>query len=203
LVTSIQEDKRVIFWMLLVRNNSEKSLAAGVRHRLEDTQTFLRPHMSAVVLGASVSGYEMLNASRTAANDFDAQYCSRMNTSFTRVYTVLAPAQSLRNWREQRPSRKDDFVLRVTEDSGIVYYKGVNLLLIWFLCRSTWQLLGCVLTGTLRNKHVSARLYRHTEVCELNSRQISLAEVWPVRGYLPFTVLYLSLRTSQGFNEAN
>jgi hypothetical protein len=36
---------------------------------------------------------KMLNASQTAANDFGAKQCSRMNTHSAREYTMFIPAQ--------------------------------------------------------------------------------------------------------------
>jgi hypothetical protein len=61
-----------------------------------------------VLFGTSLSGYTLLNVSRTAANDFDAKQCSRMNTRSTLEYTMFAPAQLLRNLREQRLSHKGE-----------------------------------------------------------------------------------------------
>jgi hypothetical protein len=85
-----------------------------------------------------LSGYALLNASRTAANNFDAKECSRMNTRSAREYTMFAPAQLLRNWREQRPSNQGDLDSSVTGETGTAFYTGVNLLLIEFLFCSSW-----------------------------------------------------------------
>jgi hypothetical protein len=50
--------------------------------------------------------------------------------SSAREYTMFTPAQLLRNWREQRPSNNGDLDLTVTGDVGIVYYTGVDLILV-------------------------------------------------------------------------
>jgi hypothetical protein len=76
-----------------------------------------------------------------------------MNTRSAREYTMFAPAQLLRHWREQRRSNQGDLDSSVTVEVGRVYYTGVDLLLTSFLYRTTWLLLGCVLNGTLKNLH--------------------------------------------------
>jgi hypothetical protein len=43
---------------------------------------------------------------------------------------MFAPAQLLRNWGEQRPSKKGDLYSSVTGEVERVYYVGVDLLLI-------------------------------------------------------------------------
>jgi hypothetical protein len=58
------------------------------------------------------------------ANDFDTKYCSRMNTRYALEYTMFAPAQFLRNWREQRPCIQGDLDSRVSVEVGRVYYTG-------------------------------------------------------------------------------
>jgi hypothetical protein len=50
-----------------------------------------------------------------------------MNTRSAREYSMLAPAQLLRNWREQRPSNQGDLDSGVTGDIGGVCYTGVGL----------------------------------------------------------------------------
>jgi hypothetical protein len=60
-----------------------------------------------------------------------------MNIRSVREYAMFAPAQLLRNWREQRPSNQGDFDSSVAREVGIVYYTGVGQLLISFLYRST------------------------------------------------------------------
>jgi hypothetical protein len=54
-------------------------------------------------------GYALQSASQTAANDFE-------------------PAQVLRNWHAQRPSKQDSLHLSVMEEFGGVYYIGIDLL---------------------------------------------------------------------------
>jgi hypothetical protein len=90
-----------------------------------------------VSFGTSLSGYALLNASRTAANDFDSKQCSRMSTRSASEYTIFAPAQLLRRWREHRPSNQGYLDSSVTGEAGRVYYTGVDLFLIEFLGRST------------------------------------------------------------------
>jgi hypothetical protein len=104
----------------------------------------------AVLCGTSMSEYKLLNDSRTAAaNNFDANQCSIMNTCSAREYTMFAPAQLLLIWSEQRPSIKGDLDSSVTGTVGRVYYTWTELLVISFLYRSAWLFLGCVLNGTL------------------------------------------------------
>jgi hypothetical protein len=69
----------------------------------------------------------LLNASRTAANDFDA------NNIREWTHVLFALAQLLRNWREQRPSNEGDLYSSVTGEVGRVCYTWVDLLLISFL----------------------------------------------------------------------
>jgi hypothetical protein len=49
-----------------------------------------------------------------------------MNTRSAREYTIFAPAQLLRIWREQRPSNKDDLDSNVTGDvsESLLYRDG-------------------------------------------------------------------------------
>jgi hypothetical protein len=44
------------------------------------SRNFIIGRCIVVLFGTSLSGYALLNASRTAANDFDTKYCSRTNT---------------------------------------------------------------------------------------------------------------------------
>jgi hypothetical protein len=69
-----------------------------------------------VLFGTSLSAYAFLNASRTAANDFDTKLCSIMNTL---------------------SGNQGDIDSSVTGEVGRVHYTGVDLLLISFLYRST------------------------------------------------------------------
>jgi hypothetical protein len=55
------------------------------------SRNFITSRCVVVLFGTSLSGHALLNASRTAANDFDAKQCSRMNTRSTREYTMFAP----------------------------------------------------------------------------------------------------------------
>jgi hypothetical protein len=72
----------------------------------------------------SLSGYAVLNASRTATNDFDIKECSRTNTRSAREYTMFAPAQLLRKRFEQRPSKQDDLDSSFTGKVGRVLHGG-------------------------------------------------------------------------------
>jgi hypothetical protein len=47
-----------------------------------------------------------------------------MNTRSAREYTMFAPAQLLRNWREQRPSNKGDLDSSVTGRMGESLTRG-------------------------------------------------------------------------------
>jgi hypothetical protein len=78
-----------------------------------------------VIFGTSLSRYVLLNASRKAANDFNAKYCSRMNTRSALEFTMFAPAHLLRNWREQRLSNKGDLDSSVTGVAWRVHYTGL------------------------------------------------------------------------------
>jgi hypothetical protein len=75
-----------------------------------------------------------------------------MNTRYAREYAMFAPAQLLR-WSKQRPSNQGDLDSSVTGKVGRVYYTGVDLLLILFLCQSTLLFLNCVLDGTRCTKY--------------------------------------------------
>jgi hypothetical protein len=83
------------------------------------------------LFGTFLSGFTLLNASRTAANNFKEKKCLRMNTCSAHECTMFAPAQLLRSWCEQRPSNKNDL------GSSDMQEAGVELLLISFLYRST------------------------------------------------------------------
>jgi hypothetical protein len=109
------------------------------------------------------------------------------NTRSAREYTTFAPAQLLRNWREQRPSNRGDIDSTVTVEIGRVYYTGVDLLLISILYCSTWLLLGCDLNGTPCRILISNvaeiwasketfLLYNHQQ--HLNIRQTITNSVW-------------------------
>jgi hypothetical protein len=47
-----------------------------------------------------------------------------MNTHSAREYTMFAPAQFLRNWREQRPSNQDALGSSVMRQIGRFYHAG-------------------------------------------------------------------------------
>jgi hypothetical protein len=83
-----------------------------------------------VLFGTSMSEYVLLNALRTAANQFDAKYCSIMNTRSAREYSMFTPAQLLRNRREQRPSKQLNLDSSITGYVRVVYYTALDLLLI-------------------------------------------------------------------------
>jgi hypothetical protein len=110
-----------------------------------------------------------INASRTAANDFSAKWCSRVNTRSSRAYTLFVPAQLLRNWHEQRPSNQGYLDSSVTGKVGRVYYTGVDLILISFSYRSTWLfLLDWVLNGTpriMQRDEINSELTKNNILC--------------------------------------
>jgi hypothetical protein len=105
-------------------------IPADVHNFLEDTQTLpvsrnaVTTWFIVVLFGSFLSGHALLNASQTAANDFDAK---RTNTYCAREHTVFAPAHILRNWREQRSCKKGDLDLSDTGRLG-KSYTGVNIL---------------------------------------------------------------------------
>jgi hypothetical protein len=94
------------------------------------------------------SGYALLNTSRTAANDFDAKQCWRMDTLSAREYTMFAPAQLLR-LREQRLSNQGDLDWNVSEVVGRVYYRGGGSAFDFIFVPYCVIFLGCGLNGTL------------------------------------------------------
>jgi hypothetical protein len=53
-----------------------------------------------------------------------------METLSAREYTMFEFVKLLSNWREQRPSKRDDLESSVTEKVGRVYYMEVDLFLI-------------------------------------------------------------------------
>jgi hypothetical protein len=118
------------------------------RQTLRVSRNFVTSRCIIVLSGASFSRYAFLNASRTAANGFDAKQCPRMNRSSAREYTTFTPAQLVRHWRKQRPSNKGDLDCSVPGKVRRVYYTRADALLFSFLYRNTW-LLGCVLNSTL------------------------------------------------------
>jgi hypothetical protein len=79
-----------------------------------------------------LSGDALLNASRKAANNYDAKFCSRMNIHSAHEYTTFAPAQLLHNWHEQQPSNQGNLDLSVMGEVERIYYMGMDLLLISF-----------------------------------------------------------------------
>jgi hypothetical protein len=95
-------------------------------------RNFVTSQCIVVLLGISLLGYALLNVSRTAADEFDAKQCSRMNTRSAREHTMSVPAQLLRNWREQRPSNKSGLDSSVTGEVGRVYYTGEDCLRVAF-----------------------------------------------------------------------
>jgi hypothetical protein len=59
-----------------------------------------------------------------------------MHTHSASEYTIFAPAQLLRNWREQRPSNEDNLDSTVTREAERVYFTEQDQLLISVLYRS-------------------------------------------------------------------
>jgi hypothetical protein len=68
-----------------------------------------------------------------------------MNTRSACEYIAFAPAQPLRNWREQQPSNSCD--LGIECHGGVSEYYTSGSACDFILCRSTWLLLGYVLNG--------------------------------------------------------
>jgi hypothetical protein len=79
-----------------------------------------------------------INIAKCFTNNSKRFRCSRMNKRSAREYTMFAPAQLLRNRREQRPSKQSDLDSSATRKVGRFYYTEVELLLISFLSRSNW-----------------------------------------------------------------
>jgi hypothetical protein len=110
---------------------------------------------------------------------------SRMNTRSAREYIMFAPAQFLRNWREQRPSNQGDLYSSVMGEAGRVYYTEMDLLLISFLYRISRLFLSCVLNGTpcsslnrhkryeIPRKRVTIHGYLKVIALTLNSVQVT------------------------------
>jgi hypothetical protein len=48
--------------------------------------------------------------------------CSKINICFGGEYTIFAPAQLLRNWREHRPSNKCDLDLNTSGEGGRILH---------------------------------------------------------------------------------
>jgi hypothetical protein len=94
-----------------------------------------------VLLSTSLSGYALLNASRTAENDFDEKEYLTLNTRSGHERTTFAAAQLFRNWHKQRPSNKND--LESSNKVEVVTCFWLNL------CTYAWMLLACVFNGTL------------------------------------------------------
>jgi hypothetical protein len=63
-----------------------------------------------------------------AENDLDAEKCSRINTRSACEYTVFAPAQFLRSYREQRPTKEGDLDSSITTEVWTVYSSGRTFL---------------------------------------------------------------------------
>jgi hypothetical protein len=87
------------------------------RQTLPLSQNFVTSQ-SVVLFGTSLSGYALLNASRTAANDFDEKKCLRMNTWSACKYIMYAPSQLLCNWHEQQPNNQGDLDSSVMGEVG-------------------------------------------------------------------------------------
>jgi hypothetical protein len=129
---------RIPFFQLMHCLKSVRAIISAVLwldEHLSQTNTSVSRNIvtsrcTAVLFGTPLSGYALLNASQTAANDFDAKLCSRMNTRSACEYTMLASAQLLRSWCEQRPSNKGDLDSSVAGEVGRVCYTGVDLRLI-------------------------------------------------------------------------
>jgi hypothetical protein len=85
-----------------------RSMSTCHRQTLPVSRNIVTSRCTVVLFGTSISRYALLNASRTAANDFNAKQYSRMNTRSARENTIFEPAQVLRNWREHRPSNQGD-----------------------------------------------------------------------------------------------
>jgi hypothetical protein len=112
-----------------------RSMSTCHRQTLSVSRNFVTSRCTVVFVGTSLTGYALLNASRTATNGFDAKLCSRINTRFV-VNTPCSHLHSFCATGEQRPSNQDDLVSSITGEIGRVYYTWVDLLLSSFLYRA-------------------------------------------------------------------
>jgi hypothetical protein len=71
-----------------------------------------------------LSGYALINALWTTANDFVADLFLRMNTHSAREYTMFEPAQLLLNWCELRPSNYNNLDMSVMGEVGSLFLWG-------------------------------------------------------------------------------
>jgi hypothetical protein len=96
-------------------------------HRHFSVKHFTCPEMPLPV--DVLSGYALLNASRTAANDRDAKQCLRMKTRSAHEYEMLASAQLLRNWLSSGLTTRVSLT-RVAQERLRVYCQG--WICLWF-----------------------------------------------------------------------
>jgi hypothetical protein len=86
--------------------------------------------------------YVLLNASRTAAYDFDSMLQCEVqlgiNSRSAPEYVMFAPPQLLRNYREQRPSSQGDLKSSATGKVGGGCYTEMDLPLTSFVYGGTW-----------------------------------------------------------------
>jgi hypothetical protein len=81
-----------------------------------------------VLFVTSLSGYALLNTSRTAANDFDTKEYLELNTRSACEYTLLALTELLGIWRQQQPSNQGDFDSRARTETASV---PRHVIVIW------------------------------------------------------------------------
>jgi hypothetical protein len=155
-VTSVQQDDEFLFSFYCSEELREQPYSrygkclppSGTHKHFVCPESLLSVSLFIVLFGISLWGHTLLYSSRKAARNFYPKWSSRMNTRSAREHIMFASAQRLRNRREQRPSNQDDADVSVTGEVWSVYYTKVDLLLIYFLCRSTWPMLGRVLNST-------------------------------------------------------
>jgi hypothetical protein len=152
-VTLIQHDRRDVFQFIFVKN-LEESFTVDVYHLLEDTQTlplsrnFVPSRRIIVLFGTSLSGYALLNASRTAQT-----ISTRSNVrEWTHVLLVNTPRSHQNTSCTTGVSRGLVTKVTLTRVSRGRLEESITWEWTWFHCctvvRSTWLVMDCVLNGT-------------------------------------------------------
>jgi hypothetical protein len=119
-----------------------------------------------------------------------------MNIRSARKYTMISPAQLLRNWCEQRPSNQGGLDASVTEEFWIVCYMEMCLLLILFLHHSTKIKSGPGLFRSFVLKGTAGLMFRHCFIStvSVNDRCCSWLMVrlaLPLRRSVIITPIYM------------
>jgi hypothetical protein len=140
------------WWMLEFRTAAISAVLLLDEH-LSQTNTSCIPKFcstsryTAVLFGTSLSGYALLNASRTAANDFDASDVRK----WTHILLLNTPCSHLHSFRATEVSSGLATWMTLTQVS-----RGLDILLLeggpasdFIFYRTTWLFWGCLLDVTL------------------------------------------------------